>query len=82
MTGTLTLAALGLSLLTDDLGVVLEVAGGIGAAALAYVLPAACYLKLAPSITEKERLAAKACVGFGASVSLLVLVKTVWGAVQ
>lgn len=65
---------------TDDLGIVMELAGGVGAAALAYVLPAACYLKLAPSISDREKLAAKACVGFGASVTALVLVKTLWNA--
>lgn len=85
-----------LALSTDDLGFVfevrrvivkiilayssLQVTGGIGAAALAYVMPAACYLKLAPSMPDKERLAAKCCVGFGTAITVLVLFKTIWNA--
>lgn len=77
VTSSLVLAALFLSLITEDLGIVLEIAGGCGAAALAYVLPAACYLKLAPNMTSKERLAARVCIAFGVAVTGIVLVTNI-----
>lgn len=46
MTCALTLASLSVSLLATDLGVVLEVTGGLSATALAFICPSICYLKL------------------------------------
>ncbi|KAI9089431.1 transmembrane amino acid transporter protein-domain-containing protein [Phlyctochytrium arcticum] len=42
----LTLSAMVIALLTCDLGFVLEITGGFAATVLAFILPAACYLKL------------------------------------
>lgn len=46
LTSALTAASLIVSLLATDLGVVLEVTGGLSATALAFIFPAICYLKL------------------------------------
>ncbi|KAG2146491.1 transmembrane amino acid transporter protein-domain-containing protein, partial [Suillus bovinus] len=45
-TSTILFASMLLSLITCDLGVTLEITGGVSATALAYIFPAACYLKL------------------------------------
>lgn len=65
------------SLLTCDLGVVLEVAGGVAATALAFIFPAGCYYKLLPSNlpwTSRKKLPAVLCVGFGLLVLVLNLI--------
>lgn len=46
ITTSLTFAALVISLLTCDLGIVLELTGGLSATALAFIFPALCFLKL------------------------------------
>lgn len=61
------------SLITCDLGVTLEITGGVSATALAFVFPAACYLKLTdPRVPfySRTKLPAAACLVFG----ILVLV--------
>jgi sodium-coupled neutral amino acid transporter 11 len=45
-TSALTVASLVVSLAATDLGVVLEVTGGLSATALAFIFPSICYLKL------------------------------------
>ncbi|KAA1068226.1 hypothetical protein PGTUg99_028069 [Puccinia graminis f. sp. tritici] len=63
-----------LSLWTCDLGVVLELTGGLAASALAYVFPAACQLKLSSktgSIFERENWAGLLTVAFGLAVMLI-----------
>ncbi|KAK4057963.1 hypothetical protein OIO90_001182 [Microbotryomycetes sp. JL221] len=80
ITTSLVLGAMLVSLLTCDLGVILELAGGFSATALAYLFPAACYLQLTsnPSSskpmnykTAQQRIAAWASVGFGLVVMVL-----------
>lgn len=72
------------SLVTCDLGVMLEITGGISATALAYIFPAVCYLKLASPEKpwySKTKLAASVCAGFGFLVmclSLLFALSKVW----
>lgn len=46
VTSALTVVSLIVSLLATDLGVVLEVTGGLSATALAFIFPSICYLKL------------------------------------
>ncbi|CAG8499101.1 4476_t:CDS:10 [Acaulospora morrowiae] len=46
ITTSLVGGAMSVSLLTDDLGIVLEITGGFSATALAYILPPLCFLKL------------------------------------
>jgi len=56
------------ALITCDLGVTLEITGGVSATALAYIFPAACYLKLTdPQVPwySRAKLPASACLAFG-----------------
>ncbi|KAK8185820.1 transmembrane amino acid transporter protein-domain-containing protein [Phyllosticta citribraziliensis] len=80
-TTTLVVSAMGLSLLTCDLGAVFELIGATSATALAYILPPLCYLKLSsPKKTGRarlERVAAYVCVGFGCAVLAVSLVLAV-----
>lgn len=61
------------SLITCDLGVTLEITGGVSATALAYIFPAACFLKLTSSRDLRTTIPAYACVAFGALVMVLSL---------
>lgn len=69
------------SLATCDLGVVLELTGGFAAAALAYVFPAACQLKLSSKpILEKENWPGLLMVGFGLSVMAITTASSLFKA--
>ena len=61
------------SLITCDLGVTLEITGGVSATALAYIFPAACFLKLSSTRDLRTTLPAYACVAFGVLVMVLSL---------
>ena len=64
------------AMITCDLGVMLEITGGVSATALAYIFPAACYLRLlSPSIpwTSRTKLPAVLCAAFGGIVMMLSL---------
>jgi sodium-coupled neutral amino acid transporter 11 len=61
------------SLITCDLGVTLEITGGVSATALAFIFPAACFLKLTSSRNLRTTLPAYACAAFGALVMVLSL---------
>jgi hypothetical protein len=61
------------SLITCDLGVTLEITGGVSATALAYIFPAACFLKLTSSRDLRTTVPAYACVAFGVLVMVLSL---------
>ncbi len=62
-TTSLVVSAMTLSLMTCDLGAVLELIGATSACALAYILPPLCYIKL--STRSWKTFAAIACVAFG-----------------
>ncbi|CAG8559864.1 16097_t:CDS:2 [Cetraspora pellucida] len=65
-------SAMAISLLTDSLGIVLELTGGFSATALAYILPPACYLKLSSGeLLTLNKLPAILCVIFGVLVMVL-----------
>lgn len=69
-----------LSLITCDLGVTLEITGGVSATALAYIFPAACYLKLTdPRVPwySRAKLPAAACLAFGVAVMTVSLLQVV-----
>jgi len=71
----ISLTCLVVSLITCDLGVTLEVTGGVGASALAFIFPAACHLKLiGPDQPLRARLPAMICVAFGCVILVLSLV--------
>jgi solute carrier family 38 (sodium-coupled neutral amino acid transporter), member 11 len=64
------------ALITCDLGVMLEITGGVSATALAYIFPAACYLRLLPASlpwTSRTKLPAVLCAAFGGIVMMLSL---------
>jgi len=66
-----------ISLITCDLGVMLEITGGVSATALAFIFPAACYLKLTPAKTpllSRAKLPAIVCTAFGVVVMVLSLI--------
>ncbi|KAI8969563.1 AAAP amino acid permease [Trametes punicea] len=65
-----------ISMITCDLGVMLEITGGASATALAFIFPAACYLQLkAPSAPwhARAKLPAVLCAAFGAVVLCISL---------
>lgn len=66
------------SLITCDLGVMLEITGGVSATAFAFIFPAACYLKLSSDKRtpwyDRTKLPAVACAGFGSLVMIISLV--------
>ena len=72
------------ALVTCDLGVMLEITGGASATALAFIFPAACYLKLAAPrapLLSRAKLPALACAAFGVvvlSISLFLALGKAW----
>ncbi|KAN0060043.1 hypothetical protein ACQY0O_008016 [Thecaphora frezii] len=52
-TSSLVVSAMMVSLLTCDLGIVLELTGGLSATALAFIFPSLCYLKLSGESGKK-----------------------------
>ncbi|CDH56557.1 amino acid transporter [Lichtheimia corymbifera JMRC:FSU:9682] len=72
LTTILVLISLTVSLLTCNLGIVLELTGGFSATALAYVLPPLCYLKLATgSLFQWSKIPHWACLVFGLSIMVI-----------
>lgn len=74
------------ALVTCDLGVMLEITGGVSATALAFIFPAACYLKLTESKApwhSRAKLPAFVCVAFGVvvmAISLYLALGKTWTA--
>lgn len=78
-TTTILVSSMFLALITCDLGVTLEITGGVSATALAFIFPAACYLKLAnPSLPwySRSKFPAAACFMFGLVVMVASLFLT------
>ncbi|KAH8697227.1 putative amino acid transporter [Talaromyces proteolyticus] len=75
-TTSLVLTCTFLSLITCDLGAVFELIGATSAAALAYILPPLCYVKLSKS-SHKAKLPAYACILFGTAVMAISLLQAV-----
>ncbi|KAI0717196.1 amino acid transporter [Cerioporus squamosus] len=73
-----------IALITCDLGVMLEITGGASATALAFIFPAACYLKLAHPRAQwysRAKLPAVVCAAFGIivlSISLFLALGKAW----
>jgi sodium-coupled neutral amino acid transporter 11 len=74
-TSTLVVSAMGLSLITCDLGGVFELIGATSACALAYILPPLCYIKL--STRTWKHIPAILCISFGTIVMGISLVQAV-----
>jgi sodium-coupled neutral amino acid transporter 11 len=75
-TTALVLTSMGLSLITCDLGSVFELIGATSAAALAYIFPPLCWIKLS-SATRREKIPAYLCIAFGIVVMLVSVVQAV-----
>ncbi|KAF8893326.1 transmembrane amino acid transporter protein-domain-containing protein [Infundibulicybe gibba] len=75
-TTTILYASMLVAMITCDLGVMLEITGGVSATALAYIFPAACYLKLSDPKTPwhgRAKLPAVLCTAFGIIVMAISL---------
>jgi solute carrier family 38 (sodium-coupled neutral amino acid transporter), member 11 len=71
------LTARTVSLVTCDLGVMLEITGGVSATALAFVFPAICHVALLDRALPwygRQKLPAVACAAFGTVVLAVSLV--------
>ncbi|KAK4496349.1 hypothetical protein PRZ48_012329 [Zasmidium cellare] len=75
-TTSLVLSAMGMALITCDLGVVFELVGATSACALAYILPPLCFVKLTKRKTW-ETYAAYICIVFGCIVMGISLLQAV-----
>jgi sodium-coupled neutral amino acid transporter 11 len=75
-TTSLVLTSMVLALVTCDLGSVFELIGATSAAALAYIFPPLCWIKLS-SATRREKIPAYLCVGFGIVVMGVSVVQAV-----
>ncbi|KAL7320027.1 hypothetical protein PS15m_003098 [Mucor circinelloides] len=72
ITTALILITLTISLLTCNLGIVLELTGGFSATVLAFVLPPLCFLKLAGgSLWERSKIPHWLCMMFGVLIMVL-----------
>lgn len=63
-----------LSLLTCDLGTVFELIGATSAAALAYIFPPLCYVKLS-NASRKAKIPSYLCIAFGVIVMGVSLIQ-------
>ncbi|KAJ3989089.1 amino acid transporter [Lentinula detonsa] len=83
-TTTILFSSMSLAMITCDLGVMLEITGGVSATALAFIFPAACYLKLSNQSLpwhSRKRLPAFICVAFGVivmTISLFLALEKSW----
>jgi hypothetical protein len=72
------------AMITCDLGLMLEITGGVSATTLAFIFPAACYVKLVDKRLPwygRTKLPAVICVGFGImvmAISLLTALSKSW----
>ncbi|CED85318.1 amino acid transporter [Phaffia rhodozyma] len=84
VTTAIVFSSMAISMMTCDLGVVLELTGGLSATVLAFVFPAICFLKLsdAPSMS-RTKFPAWVCAAFGLLVMVLSaglsLYRAFWG---
>uniref|UniRef100_A0A8H7Y803 Amino acid transporter transmembrane domain-containing protein n=1 Tax=Psilocybe cubensis TaxID=181762 RepID=A0A8H7Y803_PSICU len=75
-TTTILFASMFVALITCDLGVMLEITGGVSATTLAFIFPAACYIKLVDKRLpwhSRTKLPAVLCVLFGIVVMAISL---------
>ncbi|KAL5363637.1 transmembrane amino acid transporter protein-domain-containing protein [Aspergillus floccosus] len=75
-TSALVITAMAMALITCDLGAVFELIGATSAAALAYIFPPLCYIKLSNS-SRKAKIPAYSCIAFGIIVMVVSLVQAI-----
>ena len=74
-TTSLVFSAMVLSLITCDVGVVFDLIGGTSAAAMAYILPPLCYIKL--TTRSWKTYVAWAVVAFGCTVMVMSMLQAI-----
>lgn len=75
-TTSLVVTSMLIALVTCDLGSVFELIGATSAAALAYIFPPLCYIKLSGA-GRREKIPAYLCVGFGIVVMVVSIVQAI-----
>lgn len=75
-TTALVVTSVVLSLMTCDLGSVLELIGATSASVLAYILPPLCYIKLSRQ-SWKSQIPAYLCIAFGTTVLCISVIQVV-----
>lgn len=75
-TSALVVTAVAMALITCDLGAVFELIGATSAAALAYIFPPLCYIKLS-NASQKAKIPAYLCIVFGVVVMAVSLLQAV-----
>ncbi|PWY86214.1 amino acid transporter [Aspergillus heteromorphus CBS 117.55] len=75
-TSALVVSAMAMALITCDLGAVFELIGATSAAALAYIFPPLCYIKLS-NASHKAKIPAYLCIVFGVTVMGVSLMQAV-----
>ncbi|KAK3673718.1 hypothetical protein LTR78_006271 [Recurvomyces mirabilis] len=75
-TTSLVITAMGMALITSDLGIVFELVGATSACALAYILPPLCFVKLTKRRTW-ETYASYVCITFGCVVMMISITQSV-----
>ena len=75
-TTSLVISAMGMALITSDLGIVFELVGATSACALAYILPPLCFVKLTKRRTW-ETYASYVCITFGCVVMMISITQSV-----
>lgn len=75
-TSALVVTSMVMALITCDLGAVFELIGATSAAALAYIFPPLCYIKLS-NASRRAKLPAYLCIAFGIIVMVVSLVQAI-----
>ena len=75
-TSALVVSAMAMALITCDLGAVFELIGATSAAALAYIFPPLCYIKLS-NASHKAKIPSYLCIVFGITVMGVSLLQAV-----
>ncbi|KAE8353926.1 amino acid transporter [Aspergillus coremiiformis] len=75
-TSALVVSAMAMALITCDLGAVFELIGATSAAALAYIFPPLCYIKLS-NASRTAKIPAYLCIAFGITVMGVSLMQAV-----
>ncbi|KAF7618344.1 hypothetical protein AFLA_007241 [Aspergillus flavus NRRL3357] len=75
-TSALVVSAMTMALITCDLGAVFELIGATSAAALAYIFPPLCYIKLS-NASRKAKIPAYLCIVFGITVMGVSLLQAI-----
>ncbi|ODQ80236.1 hypothetical protein BABINDRAFT_161205 [Babjeviella inositovora NRRL Y-12698] len=83
ITTLLVFSTMGISLMTCNLGAILELVGSTSACIMAYILPPLCFLKMtALEKTWSQRAPSIACVAFGVAVMIISSTQTIVKAIN